>query len=282
MLCVCRFKLSFKEALIGGAAIDATGSPFPDATFEQIKASDSVLLSAIGGPKVHTILYLFAAMYICLLQYLQLIFCAIMFCFLFALLQWDNNPREKRPETGLLAMRKQLGLFANLRPAKVMRQLVDASTLKPEVTTTTIKISAISMLAHDNFSELYCSDVSFSCYCANTIRLLYTCVHVAIQIVEGVDIMVVRELTGDVYFGEPKVCIFCCALYTYTLIVCMHAREKVAVIEETFRRQLGQNATGRYTLLASYPTEQPSHTRLHTLLKHLALWLILHAIQSSC
>eukprot|EP00953_Heterococcus_sp_UTEX-ZZ885_P039066 20042-Heterococcus_DN1.PRE.1 len=114
-----RFKMSFKEALIGGAAIDATGSPFPDATFEQIKASDSVLLSAIGGPK------------------------------------WDNNPREKRPETGLLAMRKQLGLFANLRPAKVMRQLLDASTLKPEI-------------------------------------------------VDGVDIMVVRELTGDVYFGEPK------------------------------------------------------------------------------
>ncbi|KAG5192560.1 3-isopropylmalate dehydrogenase [Tribonema minus] len=113
------FKMEFKEALIGGAAIDATGSPFPDATFEQIKASDSVLLSAIGGPK------------------------------------WDGNPREQRPETGLLAMRKGLGLFANLRPAKVVRQLLDASTLKPEI-------------------------------------------------VDGVDIMVVRELTGDVYFGTPK------------------------------------------------------------------------------
>lgn len=114
-----RFKMTFNEALIGGAAIDATGSPFPDETLAQIKASDSVLLSAIGGPK------------------------------------WDGNPRDKRPETGLLAMRKQLGLFANLRPAKVMSQLVDASTLKREV-------------------------------------------------VEGVDIMVVRELTGDVYFGTPK------------------------------------------------------------------------------
>jgi len=69
--------------------------------------------------------------------------------------QWDKNPRELRPETGLLTMRKSLGLFANLRPAKVLPQLIAASTLKPEV-------------------------------------------------VEGVDIMVVRELTGDVYFGLPK------------------------------------------------------------------------------
>ncbi|CAN0078217.1 unnamed protein product [Ectocarpus sp. 6 AP-2014] len=113
------FKLNFKEALIGGAAIDAEGSPWPDSTMALAKASDSILLAAIGGPK------------------------------------WDGNPRELRPETGLLAMRSQLGLFANLRPAKVMKELVDASSLKPEI-------------------------------------------------VEGVDIMVVRELTGDVYFGTPK------------------------------------------------------------------------------
>ncbi|CAM9137684.1 unnamed protein product [Discosporangium mesarthrocarpum] len=113
------FKLNFKKALIGGAAIDEAGSPWPDATLEQAQKSDSILLAAIGGPK------------------------------------WDGNPRELRPETGLLAMRSQLGLFANLRPAKVMKQLVNASTLKPEI-------------------------------------------------VEGVDIMVVRELTGDVYFGTPK------------------------------------------------------------------------------
>ena len=69
--------------------------------------------------------------------------------------QWDNNPRELRPETGLLKMRKEMGLFANLRPAKVLDQLIDASTLKREV-------------------------------------------------VEGVDVMCVRELTGDVYFGTPK------------------------------------------------------------------------------
>ncbi|CAM9998684.1 unnamed protein product [Pylaiella littoralis] len=113
------FKLNFKEALIGGAAIDAEGSPWPDSTMNLAKSSDSILLAAIGGPK------------------------------------WDSNPRELRPETGLLAMRSQLGLFANLRPAKVMKELVDASSLKREI-------------------------------------------------VEGVDIMVVRELTGDVYFGTPK------------------------------------------------------------------------------
>ncbi|CAM9148571.1 unnamed protein product, partial [Hapterophycus canaliculatus] len=77
------FKLNFKEALIGGAAIDAEGSPWPDTTMTLAKASDSILLAAIGGPK------------------------------------WDSNPRELRPETGLLAMRSELGLFANLRPAKV-------------------------------------------------------------------------------------------------------------------------------------------------------------------
>jgi len=113
------FKLEFTDALIGGAALDACDDPFPDETYKTMVASDSVLLAAIGGPK------------------------------------WDKNERSKRPESGLLKMRKSLGLFANLRPAVVLPQLVDASTLKPEV-------------------------------------------------VSGVDIMVVRELTGDVYFGEPK------------------------------------------------------------------------------
>ncbi len=110
---------TFDHALIGGAALDATDDPFPPATLASCQAADSVLLACIGGPK------------------------------------WDGNTREKRPESGLLAMRKLMNLFANLRPAKVLPQLVDASTLKPEI-------------------------------------------------VEGVDIMVVRELTGDVYFGEPK------------------------------------------------------------------------------
>jgi 3-isopropylmalate dehydrogenase len=109
----------FQEALIGGAAIDAVGEPLPAATLDACKQSDGVLLAAIGGYK------------------------------------WDNNPRHLRPETGLLGLRAGLDLFANLRPAVILPQLIDASTLKREV-------------------------------------------------VEGVDIMVVRELTGGLYFGEPK------------------------------------------------------------------------------
>ena len=113
------FTVELNEALIGGAAIDEAGDPFPPESLKQCQESDSVLLACIGGYK------------------------------------WDNNPRELRPESGLLKMRKEMGLFANLRPAKVLPQLLDASTLKREV-------------------------------------------------VEGVDVMVVRELTGDVYFGTPK------------------------------------------------------------------------------
>lgn len=109
----------FQEAPIGGVAIDATGNPLPDETLEICKSSDAVLLAAIGGYK------------------------------------WDNLPRHQRPETGLLGLRAGLNLFANLRPATILPQLVDASSLKREV-------------------------------------------------VEGVDIMVVRELTGGIYFGQPK------------------------------------------------------------------------------
>jgi 3-isopropylmalate dehydrogenase len=109
----------FQGALIGGAAIDETGSPLPDETLKACKDSDAILLAAIGGYK------------------------------------WDNLPRYQRPETGLLGLRAGLELFANLRPATILPQLVDASSLKREV-------------------------------------------------VEGVDIMVVRELTGGIYFGEPK------------------------------------------------------------------------------
>ena len=115
----CNLAFSFEEALIGGAAIDATGEPLPAETLEICRNSDAVLLAAIGGYK------------------------------------WDNLPRHQRPETGLLGLRAGLGLFANLRPATILPQLIDASSLKKEV-------------------------------------------------VEGVDIMVVRELTGGVYFGQPK------------------------------------------------------------------------------
>ena len=115
----CNLEFSFEEALIGGAAIDTTGEPLPDQTLTVCRNSDAVLLAAIGGYK------------------------------------WDNLPRHQRPETGLLGLRAGLGLFANLRPATILPQLIDASTLKKEI-------------------------------------------------VEGVDIMVVRELTGGVYFGQPK------------------------------------------------------------------------------
>ena len=111
--------LEMEEALLGGCAVDATGSPYPEATQKLAQAADAVLLGAVGGP------------------------------------QWDNNPREQRPERGLLGIRKQLGLFANLRPAILYPELANASTLKPEV-------------------------------------------------VAGLDILIVRELTGDIYFGQPR------------------------------------------------------------------------------
>ncbi len=113
------FGLVYDEQPMGGAAIDATGQPLPASTLEACKQADAVLLAAIGSP------------------------------------QYDSLPREQRPETGLLALRSGLGLFANLRPVKILPSLVDASTLKREV-------------------------------------------------IEGVDLLVVRELTGGVYFGTPK------------------------------------------------------------------------------
>jgi len=112
-------KIETEHALLGGCAVDAAGSPYPEATQNIARAADAVLLGAVGGP------------------------------------QWDNNPRPLRPERGLLGIRKDLNLFANLRPAVLYPELANASTLKPEV-------------------------------------------------VSGLDIMIVRELTGDIYFGEPR------------------------------------------------------------------------------
>ena len=90
-------EFTFQEALIGGAAIDATGGPLPEETLTTCRDSDAVLLAAIGGYK------------------------------------WDTLPRELRPETGLLGVRAGLGLFANLRPATILPQLIAASSLKREI-----------------------------------------------------------------------------------------------------------------------------------------------------
>lgn len=111
--------LTFEEDLIGGASIDARGTPLADDALERARGCRGILLGAVGGPK------------------------------------WDAMPVEVRPEKGLLRIRKELGLFANLRPASVFPALADASTLRREV-------------------------------------------------VEGIDLLVVRELTGGLYFGEPR------------------------------------------------------------------------------
>ena len=112
-------KFEMEEAPIGGAGYDAAGDPLPEATLKLAKAADAVLLGAVGG------------------------------------YQYDQLPRPMRPEQGLLRIRKELNLFANLRPAILYEELADASSLRPEI-------------------------------------------------VAGLDIMIVRELTGDLYFGQPR------------------------------------------------------------------------------
>lgn len=111
--------IEWEYGLIGGCAVDATGEPYPEATHNLASRADAVLLGAVGGPK------------------------------------YDALPRHQRPERGLLAIRKALNLFANLRPAILYPELANASSLKYDV-------------------------------------------------VAGLDIMIVRELTGDIYFGEPR------------------------------------------------------------------------------
>lgn len=112
--------LKLEEAFIGGAAIDKYGEPLPAETLKKCKECKAILLGAVGGPK------------------------------------WDNNPPELRPEKGLLAIRKELGLFANLRPVKLIPQLQESSVLRKDI------------------------------------------------VEKGIDLLVVRELTGGIYFGTPK------------------------------------------------------------------------------
>lgn len=111
--------VTLEEGLVGGIAYEETGSPLPEETLERARDCDAILFGAVGGP------------------------------------QWDALPRESRPESGLLRLRSELGLFANLRPALLYPQLAHASTLREDI-------------------------------------------------VSGLDIMIVRELTGGIYFGQPR------------------------------------------------------------------------------
>jgi 3-isopropylmalate dehydrogenase len=112
-------KLEMEQAPVGGTACDASGDPIPEATLALARKADAVLFGAVGDPR------------------------------------YDALPRDKRPEQAILRLRKELNLFANLRPAALFPELADASTLRPEV-------------------------------------------------VAGLDILIVRELTGDIYFGQPR------------------------------------------------------------------------------
>ncbi len=114
-----KLNLTFEQGLLGGAAYEKYGEPYPEKTQQQALAADAILLGAVGGP------------------------------------EWDNIERSKRPERGLLGIRAHLKLFANLRPALLYPSLADASSLKKEI-------------------------------------------------VSGLDILIVRELTGGIYFGEPR------------------------------------------------------------------------------
>ena len=147
-------QFEFADHLLGGCAIDATGVPMPPATEAACKQADAVLLGAVGGPK------------------------------------WDDPNSKVRPEQGLLAIRKALGLFANLRPVKLHPALIDASTIKPEV-------------------------------------------------LKGTDIMVVRELTGGIYFGEKtRTATSASDLCTYTVEEVERVTRTAAKLAQQRRKHL--------------------------------------------
>ncbi|MFT5770470.1 MAG: 3-isopropylmalate dehydrogenase, partial [Lysobacterales bacterium] len=152
-----KLDISIDHALIGGAAMDATGLPLPEETLAACRASDAVLLGAVGGPK------------------------------------WSDPNALIRPEQGLLKLREELGLFANLRPVRVHPSLAAISPLKPEL-------------------------------------------------VENVDIMVVRELTGGIYFGEKK------EGDDFASDLCSYSREEIERVV-VMAAELARERSGSLTLV---------------------------------
>jgi len=149
-------EFDFAEALIGGAAIDATGAPLPPRTIDACRSCEAVLLGAVGGPK------------------------------------WSDPNARVRPEQGLLELRRTLGLFANLRPVKTLESMLDASPLRPEV-------------------------------------------------VSGTDMLVVRELTGGIYFGRKSRTVH------EAEDVCSYTSEEI----ERVTRMAGRLAMGRRRRIVS-------------------------------
>ena len=166
--------IEMEEALVGGAAYDADGHPLPEATLNLARDADAVLLGAVGGPK------------------------------------WEPLDISVRPEKGLLGLRSELKLFANLRPAILYPQLAEASSLKPEV-------------------------------------------------VSGLDIMIVRELTGGIYFGQPRGVRRLTRYYATAKLYSIDARTN----SEAYSRRHDTRRNGRlHSRIPLYVPHSPSAHRL--------------------